>query len=437
MEAKSNWSEKNTKYIYIAFAVFLVGALVTVISVLVGKHSGKGSHENVGPVVGTSSGAYDRVRFGLCVKNENNTINLSSLKSDIDHFWNWKEEMHDADWANFYKLKENEIEFLPMVWGSGDLPPSGEFGKGASQYPVTNLSNYLMLWNEPDMVGGCVDAWENGMCKNSTSSGYWLETRAYGCLNNDGEECTKTNVGFFKTLVKKLNIKFSNSTKILVSPSMAQHATGTCYGYLDDDPHQIARPRCGPGKDLECVCHGWLMLLKETSMSMPNQNIWDKISVISIHAYYDKAHYVKAKILHYLETFKEDIQKGKTVWLTETAYVCSTNNNMVDYVNEAADFADDLLRSYTSNPTSFCEDAVPKKYDMKLPGLLSREKFRFLEKEGTWYDHGFRLVSWFCVDGFPNFPNGCNNVTTIQTITSFPYTNGKKNKLFEKLFPKS
>ena len=78
-----------------------------------------------------------------------------------------------------------------------------------------------------------------------------------------------------------------------------------------------------------------------------------------------------------------------------------------------------------------CKD-VPFNISGDLPGLLTTTTFLFNGVTASWFDHG---VTWFCVKKWPNFPTGCNGVTTTCNITSYLFDeDGSPNVLYKSLF---
>ena len=389
-----------------------------------------------------------KVMFGLCLKSnttDDQIIDFAKLKGKITCFWNWASFLTVDQLKKQYNWTQDlNIQFLPMLWGSTTplcLPPS---------------YNYVMLSNEPDMIGGCVVPSTNpcsGGTGNgaSTSSGYWIATGEYGCFSTDDQEkfCTPENINeisknTFSYLIDKFigQCENLNPNAIVVSPAMSQNATGQCNIYkteFDNFGLPIA-PNEGPkqcnGKG--CVCNGWLSILKTTALagSDKHKNWWNNIlKVISIHAYYKYSHHVKNKILEYMDEFKDDINKGKQIWLSEVAYV-STITDKETYIQESADFAKTLLYANSSIPSN-CTDITFVLPGVDLPGLLTTTPFLFNGKTVSWFDHGLTCVTWFCVEDWANFTTGCNGVisTGEGKITSYPFTDGKPNALYYSLFP--
>ena len=380
--------------------------------------------------------------FGLALvenKGEKRVIDLQLLEGKIDSFWNWQIDNSVEDFKTMYNWdSDSKIKFLPMLWGPNDSRPAKLELKA------------LMLANEPDMVGGCVgEPWPDTLCKTATSSGYWLKDGAYGCFGNTiYNDCTVDNLSnnksnTFKYLVRQFIRQCADlpdSCKI-ASPAMAQNARGTCPAYPstkeDGTPPTPEDPQIpGKCKESECSCNGWLSLLKKTAMDMglDGQKWWKRLDAISIHAYYRKAHHVKSKIIDYMRVFKED---KKEIWLTEVAYVDElAGKTKVEYITEAAKFARELLYASTNSADAVCDEVVFN-YPIPLPGLLTNEKFDLDGVMGTWRQHGLTLVTWFAVNGFPNFPTGCNKVRTAEMIWSFPFEDDLKtpNELYRALFP--
>jgi hypothetical protein len=222
---------------------------------------------------------------------------------------------------------------------------------------------------------------------------------------------------------------------------MSQNSSGTCNAYKTDfDSNGMPLPLTGPPNKCNgvgCACDGWLSLLKSAALNgnSDQQNWWnDTVKIISIHAYYKYSHHVKSKILDYMTTFKDDMAKGKKIWLTEVAYVSTLSDN---YLQESADFAKSLL--YTDTSGSSIPACSGIGFDIPtgdLPGLLTNTPFLFNGVSASWFDHGLTCVTWFCVETWPNFPTGCNGVTTTGNITSYPFdANGNPNVLYKSLFP--
>ena len=100
-------------------------------------------------------------------------------------------------------------------------------------------------------------------------------------------------------------------------------------------------------------------------------------------------------------------------------------------------FAFNLLHTSTDGTLdNDCPD-VTFNYEGVLPGLLTTDKFDFNGTNGSWKEHGLAFVTWFAVQQWPNFPTGCNGVTTISDITSFPFESDLKTRteLYYGLFP--
>ena len=395
--------------------------------------------------------------FGLALKTTDYTriIDLSKLKGKITCFWNWKSMLTVEQLKTQYNWTPDlNIEFLPMLWGS------------ITDAALPSSYNYVMLSNEPDMIGGCVDP-NITSCSDAvggspaTSSGYWIHNGDYGCFtdttSNSPPPCTTNTItktgdkNTFSYLIHKFisQCKNFNPNAIVVSPAMSQNAIGPCDAYqttFDGDvPTSIttAPNKCTVGSATKgCTCNGWLSLLKAAALAgTPEQTNWwnNTLKIISIHAYYKYSHHVKNKILQYMDEFKDDIRKGKEIWLTEVAYVSTndTNDNMKTYIKESADFAKTLLYANSSDSSipSTCSDITFVLPGVDLPGLLTTTPFLFNGKTASWFDHGLTCVTWFCVDNWSNFPTGCNGVTKSVPITSFPFTNDEPNALYYSLFP--
>jgi hypothetical protein len=383
--------------------------------------------------------------FGLALQSFPDTtkvIDLSKLKGKITCFWNWNASLTSSYASSAYNWnKELNIEFIPMLWSS-DL--SANTISSVSDY------NYVMLSNEPDMVGGCVGSpWPNGICHDSTSSGYWIKSGEYGCFtdtDDPNQVCTvstiKSGKNTFSLLVNKFmnqcaKAKLVSPNVTIVSPVMSQNASGTCNAYKTTFDHNgfPTDPSAPPKKcgDSECICNGWLSLLREAALkgSQDQQDWWNKtVKIINIHAYFKYSHHVKNKILDYMTTFKEDMNAGKKIWLTEVAYVSTPSNT---YITEAAAFAKSLLYTNTSSAPN-CEGV--SNINLDLPGLLTTTPFLFNGKSASWFDHGLTCVTWFCVKTWPNFTTGCNGVLTTSNITSYPFDeSGSLNELGTSLFP--
>jgi hypothetical protein len=392
--------------------------------------------------------------FGLAL--ETNTTNiqiidLSKLKGKITCFWNWKNILTDEQLlAQYNWTKDLNIQFLPMLWGSNnpvDLPDN---------------YNYVMLSNEPDMIGGCKDpnVTPCGGSNPATSSGYWISNGDYGCFSSNmttsNQKCEpKTIINIppkntFTYLIENFITQCGRLKQgtIVVSPAMSQNATGDCDAYqteFNGDLPVSHTPNTCSGKG--CVCHGWLSLLKAAALNGNNdrhKKWWnDTLKIISIHAYYKYSHHVKNKILQYMDEFKDDIAKGKEIWLTEVAYVSEKDDDahIPEYIKESAEFAKTLLYENSiynkipaCNDVTFISDA---KRD--LPGLLTTTPFLFNGKIASWFDHGLTCVTWFCVEIWANFLTGCNGVnpTNSKLISSYPFESDHTtpNELFYSLFP--
>jgi hypothetical protein len=391
-----------------------------------------------------------KVMFGLCLQSNTTNdqiIDLAKLKGKITCFWNWASFLTVDQLKKQYNWTQDlNIEFLPMLWGSTTplcLPPS---------------YNYVMLSNEPDMIGGCVDP-QKSPCHDTgstaaTSSGYWIATGEYGCFSDDDRKkfCTPENINeisknTFSYLIDKFIVQCENlnPNAIVVSPAMSQNATGNCdiYKPTDFDGSGLPiSPPDGPKKcnDTGCVCNGWLSILKTVALagSQDQKDWWNNtLKVISIHAYYKYSHHVKNKILEYMDEFKDDINKGKQIWLTEVAYVSTEKSDMNTYIQESADFAKTLLYANSSDSSiPACNEVKFVLPRVDLPGLLTTTPFLFNGKTASWFDHGLTCVTWFCVDDWSNFPTGCNKVEESNKITSFPFNkDGTANALYHSLFP--
>jgi hypothetical protein len=385
--------------------------------------------------------------FGLALQtNTTNTqiIDLARLKGKITCFWNWKSFISIEQLKIQYNWSQDlNIQFLPMLWGSITDPFL------PSDY------NYVMLSNEPDMIGGCVDSSVTS-CSDvaggspATSSGHWIHNGDYGCFTDDTiTECTRASIikpgdkNTFSYLIDKFIDQCENlkPNTIVVSPAMSQNATGTCDAYKTDFKNNLPVASSNPDKR---TCSGWLSLLKtaalSTQSSQAHKDWWNNtLKVISIHAYYKYSHHVKNKILEYMNEFKDDIDNGKQIWLTEVAYV-STNSDsdMNTYIQESADFAKTLLYANSSDSSIplTCTDRTFVLPGVDLPGLLTTTPFLFNGKIASWFNHGLTCVTWFCVEHWDNFTTGCNGVVPpSQSITSYPFTDGKPNALYNSLFP--
>lgn len=432
-------SKKILLFIVIPFVLLLIIGII----IYIVKHN---SHSKSGQ---------NKIMFGLALQTNTNTqiIDLSKLKGKITCFWNWKSFISIEQLKIQYNWTPDlNIQFLPMLWGSSISEP-----------PLPSDYNYVMLSNEPDMIGGCVDP-SKTPCSDATggspatSSGYWIHNGDYGCFSDKDDtitECTPDSIikqgdkNTFSYLIDKFigQCKNLKPNTIVVSPAMSQNATGTCDAYKTDFegslPKSIttAPDKC---KDKGCTCNGWLSLLKtdalSTQSSQDHKDWWNNtLKVISIHAYYKYSHHVKNKILEYMNEFKDDIGNGKQIWLTEVAYV-STNSysDMDTYIQESADFAKTLLYANSSDSSipPKCTDRTFVLPGVDLPGLLTTTPFLFNGKTASWFDHGLTCVTWFCVEDWANFKTGCNEVDNPgQSITSYPFTDGKPNALYNSLFP--
>lgn len=400
-----------------------------------------------------------KVMFGLALKTTDDTriIDLSKLKGKITCFWNWKSMLTVEQLQKQYNWSQDlNIQFLPMLWGS------------ITEAALPSSYNYVMLSNEPDMIGGCVNPNITTSCSDTdegsqaTSSGYWINNGDYGCFtdnmsSNSPPPCTTDTItkagdkNTFSYLIDKFisQCENFNPNAIVVSPAMSQNAIGPCDAYqtiFDGDvPASIttAPNKCTVGSATKgCTCNGWLSLLKAAALAgTPKQTNWwnNTLKIISIHAYYKYSHHVKNKILQYMDEFKDDIRKGKEIWLTEVAYVSTnyTSDNMKTYIKDSADFATTLLYANSIYSTilpcsevKFISDA-----QKDLPGLLTTTPFLFNGKTASWFDHGLTCVTWFCVNSWSNFETGCNGVTKSVPITSFPFNNDEPNALYYSLFP--
>jgi hypothetical protein len=423
-------SRKILLYILIPLFLLLIGIIIYIVT-----------HRSTSP---QPPGAKSAVMFGLALeKNDDKAvIDLTKLKGKITCFWNWAPSLDEKQAKTQYNWdKTLNIQFLPMLWSS----TAKDTISFVSDY------NYLMLSNEPDMIGGCVgtERFPNLSCNPSTSSGYWVANGEYGCFTSDDSktpECTEENVKnpSGNTFIKLVDNFIDQCSKvspnvIVVSPVMSQNASGICNAYktafedngLPKDP--LAPPNLCDGNG--CVCNGWLLLLRTAALNGTDaQKSWwnDTVKIISIHAYYKYSHHVKSKLLDYMTVFKDDIAKGKKIWLTEVAYVSTVSEN---YLQESADFAKSLLYTNTNGSSTDCKD-VSFNISGDLPGLLTTTPFPFNGVTASWFDHGLTCVTWFCVKTWPNFPTGCNGVTTTGNITSYPFDDdGSPNVLYKSLFP--
>jgi hypothetical protein len=426
-------SKKILLYILIPlFLLLLIGIIIYIVT-----------HRSTSP-----PGAKSAVMFGLALQNstDNAVIDLTKLKGKITCFWNWAASLDEKQAKTQYNWdKTLNIQFLPMLWSS----TAKDIISFVSDY------NYLMLSNEPDMIGGCVgDTWDDGVCHDATSSGYWVTTGEYGCFTptSVSTECTVNSIvktpNDGNTFIKLVDNFIDQCSKvspnvIVVSPVMSQNASGSCNTYqtaFDTNglPVDTKSPphKCGENG---CVCNGWLLLLRAAALNGTDaQKRWwnDTVKIISIHAYYKYSHHVKSKLLDYMTVFKDDMAKGKKIWLTEVAYVSTTSTN---YLQETADFAKSLLYTNTNGNSisPVCPD-VSFNIPGDLPGLLTTTPFLFNGVTASWFDHGLTCVTWFCVKKWPNFPTGCNRVTdtNIGNITSYPFDDdGSPNVLYKSLFP--
>jgi hypothetical protein len=398
-----------------------------------------------------STSSTSATMFGLALKNFTDPnikiIDLSKLKGKITCFWNWKQSLSSSYASSAYNWsKDLNIEFIPMLWSS-DVP--------ANTISSVSDYNYVMLSNEPDMVGGCVGTtWSDGVCHDSTSSGYWINTGEYGCfIDSDSAEknpvCTELTIGSGNNTFSLLVTKFINQCAeaksispnvTIVSPVMSQNSSGTCNAYKTKFnqkgfPIDTGVPP-GDCANSGCICNGWLSLLKAAALlTDPGKDWWkNTVKIINIHAYFKYSHHVKSKILDYMTTFQDDMNEGKKIWLTEVAYV-STITDINTYIKEAAAFAKSLLYTTTaSNSAPYCDGVINVNQD--LPGLLTTTPFLFNGKSASWFDHGLTCVTWFCVETWSNFKTGCNEVGTTANITSYPFDeSGSLNELGKSLFP--
>jgi len=433
-------SKKILLFIIIPFLLLLIIGII----IYIVKHN---SH---------SKSNQKKVMFGLALQtniSDEKIIDLAKLKGKITCFWNWKSMLTLEQLKKQYNWTPDlNIQFLPMLWGSSISEPH-----------LPSDYNYVMLSNEPDMIGGCVDP-SKSPCSDATapatSSGYWIHNGDYGCFSEKNDtitECTPDSIikqgdkNTFSYLIDKFIGQCENlkPNTIVVSPAMSQNARGTCDAYkttFDGDvPTSIttAPNKCTDTKG--CTCNGWLSLLKAAALAGTTEqtNWWNNtLKIISIHAYYKYSHHVKNKILQYMDEFKDDIDKGKQIWLTEVAYVSTndTSDNMKTYIKESADFAKTLLYANT-NPSSIpstCSDRTFVLPGVDLPGLLTTTPFLFNGKTASWFDHGLTCVTWFCVEDWANFPTYCNGVTSTGQISSYPFTDGptgEPNALYYSLFP--
>ena len=422
-------SRKILLYILIPLFLLLIGIIIYIVT-----------HRSTSP---QPPGAKSTVMFGLALQNSTDKaiIDLTKLKGKITCFWNWAASLDEKQAKTQYNWdKTLNIQFLPMLWTS----TAKDTISFVSDY------NYLMLSNEPDMIGGCVgDPWPNGVCHDATSSGYWVTTGEYGCFTEGSNaECNEKSIlvkDDKNTFIKLVDNFIDQCSKvspnvIVVSPVMSQNASGSCNTYqtmFDDKgfPVNTGQPphKCGENG---CVCNGWLLLLRAAALSgTKEQKSWwnDTVKIISIHAYYKYSHHVKSKLLDYMTVFKDDMSKGKKIWLTEVAYVSTVSDN---YLQESADFAKSLLYINTNGGSiPICKD-VSFNISGDLPGLLTTTPFLFNGVTASWFDHGLTCVTWFCVKTWPNFPTGCNGVTNTGNITSYPFdSDGSPNVLYKSLFP--
>ena len=128
-------SKKILLFIIIPFLLlFIIGIIIYIV-----KHN---SHY-------PSNSKQKKVMFGLALQSNTTgdlIIDLTKLKGKISCFWNWASSVSVEDLKNQYKWNQDlNIEFLPMLWGS------------TTQLSLPSSYNYVMLSNEPDMIGGCVD----------------------------------------------------------------------------------------------------------------------------------------------------------------------------------------------------------------------------------------------------------------------------------------
>ena len=430
---RPRWSGRKKVLVTLLITAIVAGIVLLIFFLT--KNDGSGS--------GSGSG---KVELGFCLQNkvpkdlpdQTQLINLKPLEGKITFFWDWQEDIGEQSLKTIYNLDPgSSIEFIPMVWGIDQPTPSIKPYK------------YLMLSNESDMVGGCLDPNITGPCNSSngndaTSSGYWITTGDYGCFATTPSMCEKRGDGLFDLIARRLTklCETVPATQQIVSPAMSQYAEGPCNAFVTPDyknhaPGPYTKNDCGGSA---CVCNGWLKLLRDAALNGDsNTQAWwnKKVKVISIHAYYAKAHFVKLKILHYMQVFEKDKKK---IWLTETAYVNKAKQTATDdeYVKEAAEFATNLLYKTTRDENKGVNDkqCVPIDYKGDLPGFLSEDTFTFNNKTATWFGHGLERVSWFCVREWYNFDTGCNGVIKPQKITSWPYDlDHKPNAIYDALFP--
>jgi len=124
---------------------------------------------------------------------------------------------------------------------------------------------------------------------------------------------------------------------------------------------------------------------------------------------------IKLRILLTMAVFKDDIDNGKKIWLTETACIhksdtnlCNNNNNKSTGVIENTKYVNDLFWYSTKGNTPLIKSCAQNiidslnelnvtdiNTDTYLSGLRTTTEFTFNNVSASWYDHGFEAVTFF------------------------------------------
>jgi len=274
----------------------------------------------------------------------------------LDFWWNWGTEPNVDE--RLFTAEESAAlhqSFVPMVWGQTAPDDLSFLANGT----------HVMGFNEPDMYGPNCD-------------GDW-DPPAYSCTKGEWRGATSSGwkplfdpqsaAGYWETVIGKLTSYEPRKPRTVVSPSMAQWASGDGNACVGVDPSKDGALK---------HCPGWLAAFKNFSLgktckdfSGQETNCWDVIDVIQIHAYARYPQAVTAKLQDYQKVFADDFagtngRKKKVLWLTEV----SMGSNKI---GEITKFMADLLDVST--------------------GVRNRTLFNYVEK-----------VSWFSNWAWDAFP---------------------------------
>ena len=427
------------------------------------------------------------------------SIQISKIIDKIDLFWDWQ-PYYKKDIYDISEIAKIIKKFVPMLWGPHMIDKDNDITDYLKQNPL-----FIFSWNEPDMVGTMM--YDN----NATSSGFWVSNEfVYGNNIENGITKIQIDNNNYKNLATVLSdecdlIKKYTNLKI-ATPAMAQSADisngcagfknlsseetslgglsadgkvsqpiglnacnaisckicntddcipGACNGipYVKNNSTSKCTNSCwlstdnGETKNYNCVCNGWLSLVKAADSG---NSWWSKTSIINIHCYNRYAHAVKIHILEYMGIFSADLiqrtynfssnvttvqTQGKEIWLTEVACIYGVNDKPVDTTIQ---FIIDLLWNDTnisSLPTGYINSKT-KDIPETLPGLRTNNKFNFNNTTSSWYEKGLGAVTWFTSKNFPGFPtSNVNKNDYSPSISSNIWTDGNLNNIYKSLIP--